>query len=82
MENTGLRQDCCLSTTPFKVNVNEALRRRRKCCSGTDETTLRILSFDDEHVVIAQYRNDLEFMTKILITQYERCGLNVNAIKT
>lgn len=37
-----------------------------------DETTLYTLHFADDHVVIAQDPDDIEFMTKIQITEYER----------
>ena len=83
----GLRQGCCLSPTLFKIYLNEAFRNWRRSCSGMGvqlnvDTTLYTLHFADDQVVIAQEREDLEFMTRRLFKCYEEWDLSVNKIKT
>ncbi|XP_044745745.1 uncharacterized protein LOC123307480 [Coccinella septempunctata] len=83
----GLRQGCCLSTTLFKIYLNEALKRWRRSCHGmgiqlTDDTALYTLHFADDQVVIAQDKEDLEFMSRRLFEEYQNWGLTVNLRKT
>ncbi|XP_030753177.1 uncharacterized protein LOC115880180 [Sitophilus oryzae] len=47
-----------------------------------DETTLYNLHFADDEVVVAQDKEDLQFMTTRLLSEYEKWGLSVNMSKT
>lgn len=82
----GLRQGCCLSPTPFKIYLSEALKGWKRSCCGmgiqlNNEITLYTL-FADDQVIVAQNKEDLEFMTTRLIKEYEKWGLTVNRTKT
>lgn len=48
----------------------------------TDEAYLYTLHFADDQVVIAQDRDDLEYMSRKLIEDYDKWGLSVNFSKT
>ena len=82
----GLRQGCCISPTLFKIYLNAALRKWRRACEGmgvqlNEDTTLYTLHFADDQVVVAQDKEDLEFMTRRLFACYEEWGLTVNRKK-
>lgn len=47
-----------------------------------DNTTLYTLCFADDQVVIAQDRDDLNYMTRKLVEEYKKWGLEVNVGKT
>jgi len=68
----GLKQGCCLSPTLFKIYLSHALQNwRRKCILYT-------LHFADDQEVLAHDREDLEYMTRKLIEEYENWRLTVN----
>jgi hypothetical protein len=46
------------------------------------DTTLYTLCFADNHVVIGQDYGDLKYMTRKLIEEYRKWGLEVNIKKT
>ena len=46
------------------------------------DTTIYIMLFADDELLIAQDYEDLEYMTKKLIDGYELWGLKLNVIKT
>lgn len=48
----------------------------------SDHSTLYTLHFADDQVVISQDKDDLDFMTRRLISEYEKWGLKVNMQKT
>ena len=47
-----------------------------------NNNTLYTLCFAEDHVVLARDHNDLEYMTRKLIEEYRRWGLEVNIGKT
>ncbi|XP_030757829.1 uncharacterized protein LOC115883613 [Sitophilus oryzae] len=47
-----------------------------------DDTTVYTLSFGDDWAVVAQDIDDLEYMTRNLIEEYEKWGLELNIKKT
>jgi hypothetical protein len=46
------------------------------------DQTIHYHLFADDQVIIAQDKEDAEYMTKKLIEEYRRWGLNVNTLKT
>lgn len=83
----GLRQGCCISPTLFKIYVEHLLQDWKRKCSPmglpiNDETTIYTLQFADDQVLIAQDKEDLEYMAKKLKQQYEKGGLKMNIGKT
>ena len=46
------------------------------------DTTIYSMLFADDQLLIAQYYEDLEYMTRKLIDQYELWGLKLNVKKT
>ncbi|XP_044749542.1 uncharacterized protein LOC123310188 [Coccinella septempunctata] len=59
----------------------------KKKCSGmgiplNDETTLYTLCFADDQILIAQDQDDLNYMTRKLVEEYKKWGLEVNVKKT
>jgi len=45
------------------------------------ETTIYSMLFADDQLLIAQDYEDLEYMTRKLINEYELCGLKLNVKK-
>jgi len=86
MPTKGLKQGCCLSPTLFKIFLEQALNEWKQKCRTMglplNENTLYTLSFADDQVVISQDYEDLEYMTRKLIEQYDKWGLEVNLEKT
>ena len=64
----GLRQGCCISPTLFKIYVEKALNIWKRKCSGmggnVDNTTIYILQFEDDQVVMAKNKEDFEYISK------------------
>ena len=81
----GLRQGCSLSPTLFKIYIQNALENWQKKCAKMvleiQETTIYSLLFADDHLLIAQDYEDLEYMTWKLIDEYELWGLKLNVKK-
>lgn len=84
--NKGLKQGCCLSPTLFKIFLEKALSKWKQKCKGMgiplNENILYTLSFADDQIVLAQDMEDLEYMTRKLVEEYEGWGLEVNMSKT
>ena len=82
----GLRQGCCISRTLFKIYIRKALEEWKLKCHGVgiplENTTLYTLQFADDQVVLAEDKEDLEYMTRKLIKTYEKWGLDMNLNKT
>jgi len=82
----GLKQGCCLSPTLFKIYLEQTLKTwKRKCQNmgiSLNDTTLYTLCFADDQIVLAQDYEDLEYMTRKLIEEYNKWGLDVNLEKT
>lgn len=83
----GLKQGCCISPTLFKIYLEQALKIWKRKCNGmgiplNDNTTLFTLCFADDQIVIAQDHEDLSYMTRKLIEEYTKWGLEVNVTKT
>ena len=49
---------------------------------AASDTTLYTLCFADDQIVAAQDAEDLEYMSRKLIDEYEKWGLHVNIRKT
>lgn len=82
----GLRQGCCVSPTLFKIYISQALQRWKKKCRpmGIDigDIHLYTLQFADDQVIVANDRDDLEYMARKLQQEYEIWGLELNTHKT
>jgi hypothetical protein len=82
----GLHQRCCISPTLFKIYVEKALNIWKRECSGigynVDNTTIYTLQFADYQVVMAQNKEDLEYMCQKLKEEYSKWGLTMNIDKT
>jgi len=82
----GLRQGCSLSSTLFKIYIQNALENWQKKCAKMgleiQDMTIYTMLFADDQLLIAQDYEDLEYMTKKLIDEYELWGLKLNVKKT
>ena len=82
----GLRLGCCISSTLFKIYAEKALNIWKRKCSGmgynVDNTTIYTLQFADYQVVMAQSKEDLEYMCRKLQEEYSKWGLTMNIAKT
>jgi len=81
----GLRKGCSLSPTLFKIYIQNALENWQKKCAKMgleiQDTTIYTMLFADDQLLIAQDYEDLEYMTKELIEEYELWGLKLNVKK-
>jgi hypothetical protein len=77
-----------VSPNLFKIYVEKALNTWKRKCSGVgynvDNTTIYTytLQFADDQVVIAQSKDDLEYMCRKIQEEYLKWGLNMNIDKT
>ena len=82
----GLRKGCSLSPTLFKIYIQNALENWQKKCAKMgleiQDTTIYSMLFADDQLLIAQDYEDLEYMTRKLINEYELWGLKLNVKKT
>lgn len=83
----GLKQGCCLSPTLFKIYLEHVLKEWKRKCAGmgvplNDQETLFTLCFADDQVVISQDHDDAEYMTRKLVEEYRKWGLEVSVRKT
>lgn len=82
----GLKQGCCLSPTLFKIYIEYALKNWKKKCSGMgiqiNDKIIYTLQFADDQVLLAQDKEDLEYMTRKIKEEYEKAGLSMNVKKT
>ena len=80
----GLRQGCSLSLTLFKIYIQKALENWQKKCARMgleiQHTTIYVYSMlvADDRLLPAQDYEDLEYMTRKLIDEYELWGLKLN----
>ena len=62
----GLRQGCCISPTLFKIYIDTVLQQLKRKCRGMgisiDVTHIFTLQFADDQVLVAQDKEDLEYM--------------------
>ena len=81
----GLRQGCSLSPTLFKIYIQNALENWQKKCAKMrleiQKTTVYSLLLADDQLLIAQDYEDLEYMRRKLIDEYELWGLKLNVKK-
>jgi hypothetical protein len=84
--NKGLRQGYCNCPTIFKIYIRKALEEWKYKCRGMgiplENITLYTLQFADDQEVLAENKEDLEYMTRKLKENYEKCGLDMNLNKT
>jgi len=82
----GLRQECCISPTFYKIYVRKALEEWKRKCHRmgipSENMTLYTLHFADDQVVLAGNKDDLEYMPHKLKEIYEKWGLDMNLNKT
>jgi len=66
--------------------VEKPVNTWKRKCSGmgynADNTTIYTLQFADDQVVMAQSKEDLEYMCRKLQDEYFKWGLNLNIAKT
>ncbi|XP_060530458.1 uncharacterized protein LOC132704465 [Cylas formicarius] len=84
--NEGLKQGCSVSPTLFKMYLEQALRIWKQKCRNMgirrNNANIYTLSFADDQVIMAQEYDDVEYMTRNLIEEYKKWGLEVNLPKT
>ena len=82
----GLRRGWCISPTLFKICIEKALNIwKRKCCGmryNVDNTMICTQQFADDRVVMAQSKEDLEYMCRKLQEEYSKWDLTMNIAKT
>ena len=82
----GLRQGCSLSPTLFKIYIQNALgnwqKKRAKMGLEIQDMTIYSMLFADDQLLIAQNYEELQYMTRTLIDDYELWGLKLNVKKT
>ena len=66
----------------FKTYIQKALQNWQKKCAKKgleiQDTTIYWMLFADDQLLIAQDYEDLEYMTRKLVEEYELCGLKLN----
>jgi hypothetical protein len=81
-----LRQGCSLSPTLFKIYIQNALEKWQKKYAKMgleiQNTTIYSVLFADDQLLIAEDYEDLEYMTRKLIDEYELWSLKLNVKKT
>ncbi|XP_030746803.1 uncharacterized protein LOC115875475 [Sitophilus oryzae] len=84
--NKDLKQGGCLSPTLFKIYLEQALKTWKWKCElmeiPLNDSILYTLCFGDDQIILAQDYEDLEYMTRKLIEEYHKWGLEVNLNKT
>ncbi|XP_030761326.1 uncharacterized protein LOC115886365 [Sitophilus oryzae] len=82
----GLRQGCCISPTLFKIYVAVALKNWKRKIRGMgieiDNECLFTLQFADDQIIVANDKDDMQYMLRKLIEEYGEWGLTVNIAKT
>lgn len=82
----GLKQGCCLSPTLFKIYLEHALKEWKKKCKNMglplNDNVLYTLCFADDQILVAQDYEDMNYMTRKLIEEYTKWGLEINLNKT
>ena len=75
----GLRQGYSLSPTLFKIYTQNALENWQKNCAKMgfefQDMTIYSMLFADDQLLIAEDYEDLQYMTRKLIDEYELWGL-------
>jgi hypothetical protein len=78
----GLRQECSLLPTLFKIYIQNSLEYWQKNCAKMgleiQDKTLYSMLFADDQLQIAQDYEDIEYVTRKLIEEYELWGLKLN----
>ena len=77
----GPREGCSLSPTLFKIYIPNASENWQKKCAKMgleiQDMTIYTMLFSDDQLLITQDYEDLEYMTKKLINEYELWGLKL-----
>ncbi|KAJ4436828.1 hypothetical protein ANN_16960 [Periplaneta americana] len=78
----GLRQVFCLSPTLFKIYLEEVLKGWKKKCRHmgvlVGDKNISTLQFVDDQIILAEDYDDIEYMSRKLIEEYEKSGLKFN----
>ena len=79
-------QDCNISPTLFEIIIRTALLNWKRKCSGIgvpigDGSQDTILLFAHDQVLIAQEYEDMGFMVRKVLEEYEKWGLKINLEK-
>lgn len=74
--NTGVRQGDGLSSLLFNIAVEECPRR------SSHREKVNLLVFADDEVIVTKNKEDLKEITKILMKEAAKMGLQVDESKT
>lgn len=79
----GLRQGCCISPTFFKIYVAPALKQWKQKVHPmgiqlTDDICLYTIHFAADQVVLTNDKDDMQYMLRKRIEEYNHWGLTVN----
>ena len=82
----GLRQGCCIAPTLFKIYINGVLEAWKRNCAAfgipIGDDKLFTLLFADDQVLLAEDRDDMDYMLRKLNDSFATWGLSINAAKT